>query len=299
MADQIPGYRLNRVIGLGARSRIYEAIEEDTDERVAVKRVVRNTPDDDRFLEQVETEYAVSSQIRHPHLRHSIHLHRVRKRLQTKELYLVMEYVNGVGLDRQVPNRLNHFINLFRRIAAGLQALHETGYLHADMKPNNILRGPQGLVKIIDFGQSCPIGHRKERIQGTPDYIAPEQVRRLPLDQRTDVFNVGATMYWALTLENLPTELRVPDSMGGTYLVSADRTLAPIELNDKIPVALSKLVMDCCADSPDDRPEDMIQLDARLAVVHKLWQKQRERLRANHLREHGLGQEDSAVEEAP
>ena len=299
MAEQIPGYRLNRVIGLGARSRIYEAVEEDTDQRYAVKRVVRNTPDDDRFLEQVENEYTVSSQIEHPYLRHSIYLHRVRKRLQTKELYLVMEYVNGIGLDRQVPNRLNHFLNLFRRIAAGLQVLHETGFLHADMKPNNILRGPQGLVKIIDFGQSCPIGHRKDRIQGTPDYIAPEQVRRLPLDRRTDVFNVGATMYWALTLENFPTELRVPDTMGGTYLVSAEQPLAPIELNDKIPVALSKLVMDCCAENPDERPADMVQLDARLAVVAKLWQKQRERLRANHLREQGLSQEDSAAEESP
>ena len=59
--------------------------------------------------------------------------------------------------------------------------------------------------KIIDLGQSCPIGTTKSRIQGTPDYIAPEQVKRRTLGPRTDVFNLGATMYWALTGKNVPT----------------------------------------------------------------------------------------------
>ena len=301
MSELIPGYKLQRVIGIGARSRIYEATDESTNERVAVKRVVRNTPDDDRFIEQIESEYTVSSQFEHPYLRRSLHLHRVRKRLATKEVLLVMEYVHGIGLDRQVPNRMRHFITLFRKVAIGLQALHELGFIHADMKPNNILRGPKGLVKIIDFGQSCPIGHKKDRIQGTPDYIAPEQVRRLPLDQRTDVFNVGATMYWALTLEKFPTELRIPDSMGGSYLVSADRPLAPNEINDRIPNALSRLVMDCCADNPAERPADMRQLDARLQVIEKVWEKQRERLREEHLRSLGTQPEplDPDAEETP
>jgi len=285
---ELPGFKIERVIGIGARSRIYEALEEATGNKFAVKRVVRNTPDDDRFIDQVEKEFEVSSRLEHPFLRKSFHLHRLRKRLQTKEVLLVMEYVFGVGLDRQVPNRLHQFLVLFRKVATALNALHEMGYLHADMKPNNILRGPQGLVKIIDFGHACPIGQRKDRIQGTPDYIAPEQVRRLPLDQRTDVFNLGATMYWTLTLENFPTELRVPDSMGGTYLITADRPLAPIEINEKIPVALSKLIMDCCSENPLDRPADMRQLDARLATVQKLWLKQRDKLMSEYRRSLGL-----------
>ena len=130
-------------------------------------------------------------------------------------------------------------------------------------------------MKIIDVGQSCPLHHRKERIQGTPDYIAPEQVRRMRLDQRTDVFNLGATMYWVLTSETYPTEIRGTDARGGISLMSPDNPLAPAELNDKIPLSLSKLVMECCRENPAERPADMKQLNARLAVVQKLWKKHR------------------------
>ena len=94
---------------------------------------------------------------------------------------------------------------IFRMVANGLGAMHLQGYIHCDIKPNNILINPNGSIKIIDLGQSCRNGTTKTRIQGTPDYIAPEQVRRQPLDQRTDVFNLGATMYWALTGKNVPT----------------------------------------------------------------------------------------------
>ena len=87
-------------------------------------------------------------------------------------------------------------------------------------------------------------------------------------------------MYWVLTSMNYPTEIRGPDSRGGINLVTSDRPIAPIELNDKIPLALSKLIMECCRDRPADRPADMKQLIARLGVVQKLWKKHRETKRA-------------------
>ena len=90
-------------------------------------------------------------------------------------------------------------------------------------------------------------------------------------------------MYWVLTSEKYPTAIRGIDVTGGISLISADHPVAPIELNDKIPVSLSKLVMECCRDNPDERPTDMKQLDARLAVVQKLWRKHREKMRNQHL----------------
>jgi len=279
-ATEIPGYRIIRQVGLGARSRISLAVELETGKQFAVKHTVRESAADDPFLNQIETEFTVSNNISHPYLRHSVHLHRVRKLLQVKELFLVMEYVDGLTLERARPNRLNTFLTIFRKVAAGLGAMHEAGYIHTDIKPTNILLGRRGVVKIIDFGQSCPMHHRKQRIQGTPDYIAPEQVKRNLLDQRTDVFNLGATMYWLLTSENYPTELRGTDARGGISLVSSDKPIAPVELNDKIPPALSKLVMECCRDNPADRPNDMREIGARLDVVQKLWKKHRETIRA-------------------
>ena len=280
MPSELSGYRLLKQIGLGARSKISLAVELKTGRNVAVKHVLRNTTDDDPFIAQVETEYEVSSNVSHRYLRSSFFIHRVRKLLQVKEVWLVMEYVDGLHLEEARPNRLNTFLTLFRKVAKGLDAMHEVGYVHTDIKPTNILIAQGGVVKIIDFGQSCRIHHRKERIQGTPDYIAPDQVRRAPLDQRTDVFNLGATMYWVLTLMKYPTEIRGADSRGGISLVTSDKPIAPIELNDKIPLALSKLIMECCREKPTDRPADMKQLAARLDVVQKLWKKQREALRA-------------------
>lgn len=273
MALSLPGYRITKQIGVGARSTINLAIDQKTGERFAVKHVVRDSPDDDRFVEQVETEYEVCSKIDHPHVRRCYDIHRVRKLLVTREIMLVMEYVEGLTLEKARPNRLQTFLTLFQRVAAGLHAIHRAGYVHSDIKPTNILLGKRGLLKIIDFGQSCPIGHKKDRIQGTPDYIAPEQVRRMPLGAGTDVYNLGATMYWLLTSENYPTVIQGPDPRGGIRIVSADHPLSPIELNDKLPLSLSKLVMECCSENTADRPADMQQVGARLAVVEKLWQK--------------------------
>ena len=264
-------------IGTGAGSKIYLAVNVGTSERFAVKHVCRESPEDARFLEQAETEYQVASKLDHPNLRKAFSIKRVKRLLQRRELVLVFEYVDGLPLEKARPNRLQTFLTLFHKIAKGLHAMHQAGYIHTDIKPTNILIARGGIVKIIDFGQSCPLYHRKERIQGTPDYIAPEQVRRLQLDQRTDVFNLGATMYWVLTSEKYPTEIRGNEGQGNVLAV--DKPVAPIELNDKIPVSLSNLVMDCCRGNPNQRPADMEQVTARLLVVEKVWKKYRDSLR--------------------
>lgn len=288
----LAGLRLTQGIGTGARSRIYLAVDLKTGQRYAVKRVTRNSAEDDRFLEQAETEYEVSTKVDHPVIRKCFDVHRVRKLLQVKELYLVMEYVPGTGLDRSMPNRLAAFLNLFLRVSEGLVALHQAGYVHTDIKPNNIMIAPGGVVKIIDLGQACPIGHRKDRIQGTPDYIAPEQVERGALTQRTDVFNLGATMYYLLTLKTYPTQVRGADARGGIAIVDKDAPVVPIEINPKIPLALSNLVMDCCREDPSKRPADMTQVQHRLRMIRDIWQRQREEFR----RRRAVGQPEETAQ---
>jgi len=299
VALEVPGYNISRSIGTGAGSRIYLATQLVTGKRFAVKHVERKSAEDDRFIEQVEAEYEVSHKLEHPSLRHSYSIHRVKKLLTVKEVAVVMEYVDGLTLEAARPNKLATFLTVCQRVAAGLHAMHEAGYVHSDIKPNNVMVAKGGVVKIIDFGQSCPIGHRKERIQGTPDYIAPEQVRRMPLGARTDVFNLGATMYWLLTSENYPTALRNEKPRGGVNLISADRPLAPNELNDKIPLALSRLVMECCRDNPEERPSDMLELSARLEALRKMWNKARKDTKKGRERDNGsvLDQATPSAEE--
>ena len=271
----IAGFDRLAQIGTGARSTIHKVVERATGKIRALKHVVRGEDEDDRYLAQAEIEFAVSSRLDHPLLRHSYSIHRIRKWTKVRELYVLMEYVEGMTFEQARPNRLDWFLQIMRKVAGGLDALHESGYVHADVKPNNVVLGPRGVVKLIDFGQSCPIGHRKTRIQGTPEYIAPEQVHRMPLERTTDVFNLGATMYWVLTNTSLPTDIRLPVREGGIDIVTGTEVLTPKQINPKIPAALSQLVMDCCRDNPGDRPVDMKQVQSRLEVVQRMWRKQR------------------------
>ncbi len=280
MGFELPGYRISTQIGAGAASRIYVALEAKSGRMMAIKHVVRNSADDDRFIAQAENEFNIAGKLDHPHLRKCHAIYRTKKLLTLREVVVVMEYVDGLNLEKARPNRLNTFLTLFQRVAQGLLAMHEAGFLHTDVKPINIMLARGGVVKIIDFGQSCPMNHRKERIQGTPDYIAPEQVNRLPLDARTDIFNLGATMYWVLTSENYPTAIRGAESVGKHKVIQSHKPVAPIEMNDKIPLALSQLVMECCRKSPTDRPSDMKQVIARLDVVRDLWTRHRESMRS-------------------
>jgi serine/threonine-protein kinase len=138
------------------------------------------------------------------------------------------------------------------------------------MKPNNILINKNGAIKIIDLGQSCPIGTTKSRIQGTPDYIAPEQVKRRTLGPRTDVFNLGATMYWALTGKNVPTLIPKKIATVGRY--ESQKCYAPHELKPQIPVGVSKLVMDCVKQDPTERPGNMMDVISRLdLMIHSIF----------------------------
>jgi len=282
----IPSYDIVSQLGLGARSTIHQVVETATGQVYALKRVLRDGPDDDRFIEQAETEYRVASRFDHPHLRTCKAIHRVRRWGRLREVYVLMEFVEGMTLEHARPNRLEWFLQIMRKVAQGLEALHALGFVHSDVKPNNVILGRGGLVKLIDFGQSCPIGHRKERIQGTPDYIAPEQVRRLPLSPATDVFNLGATMYWVLTDRTYPTDIRQEVRKGGIDLAVPGHALTPKEINPKIPAVLSALVMECCRESPLARPADMTQLSARLEAVQRMWRKQHAALPFKALRPH-------------
>jgi serine/threonine protein kinase len=197
--------------------------------------------------------------------------------MRLHEVQVVMELVNGDSLERHRQTDVEFIVEIFSKLAQGLDALHELGYIHADIKPNNVLVNTDGGIKIIDFGQSCPIGHRKQRIQGSADYIAPEQVERRPLTRETDVFNLGATLYWVLTGKAFPTLISKSNRDVHDISVRTPRRLIPTpqDLNPEIPSALSRLVMDACADRPTDRPRNMREVISRLEVVYHILEKRR------------------------
>lgn len=271
----LPGYKLTKHLGNGAHAAIHLGVDLRTGEKVAIKTIVRRGADDDRFLAQAETEFKIAGQLSSPYLRRCRDLIRVRTWLKTTKMYLIMDYAEGETLEHHPPSRLRRVPGIFIKVAEGLHALHKAGFVHADIKPNNIIMGAHGELKIIDFGQSCPLGFRKERVQGTPDYIAPEQVARHPLDQRTDVFNLGATMYWVVTRRPFNTVLPSRSNKEKLVDLKAEReNQPPHEINNRVPLALSRLIMRCCETEPPARPRDMREVISALELADHMMQKE-------------------------
>lgn len=265
----IGGFTILKRIGTGARTTIYMATDKEDNTNVALKRVIFERPEDARIFEQVETEYKVARRIDHPYVRKCNKLIKIRRMFKVRELLLSMELFDGQSLEDGPTLSLVDVLLVFRMVASGLDAMHQQGFLHCDIKPNNILMGTSGSIKIIDLGQSCRAGTTKPRIQGTPDYIAPEQVRRKPLDSRTDIFNLGATMYWALTGQNVPT--LIPKKNDRLGLVIPKNCPAPHEIRKKVPIGVSRLVMDCVKDNPAHRPRNLLTVISRLdLIIHSI-----------------------------
>jgi serine/threonine-protein kinase len=265
----VGGFTIKKRIGSGARSTIYLATDHQTKTDVALKRIIYERPEDTRVFEQTENEFKVAQRLNHPYIRECYKIKKIRSMFNLKEMLLSMELFEGKTLEDGPTLSLVDVLLVFRMVATGLNAMHREGFIHCDIKPNNIIISKAGSIKIIDLGQSCKIGTTKRRIQGTPDYIAPEQVRRKALGPRTDIFNLGATMYWALTGKNVPT--LIPKKKRGVGMAAPRNCPAPHELKPRIPERISTLVMDCVKDNPAQRPENMMTVITRLdLIIHSL-----------------------------
>ena len=263
---QIAGYDVLATLGEGAHSTIY-SVRDRTGQIMVLKRVVKDSPSQQRFIDQALREHDVASKIDHPRVRKSIKVIKQRSVIRVSEVLVLMEMVDGETLEQHRPTDLMQVCEIYRQAVEGLRAMHAAGYVHADIKPNNIMVTESDGVKLIDFGQSCKFNTIKERIQGSPGYIAPEQVRREAITVQTDVFNLGATFYWVLTEQHVPT--MIPKKHQGVSLKTDDykKGRPPIEINPEISPALSSLVMDSVERKLEDRPHSMDAVLDRLEIA--------------------------------
>jgi serine/threonine-protein kinase len=273
MPKSLFGYDVLDYIGEGAGSTIYAVSRPESGQIYALKHVTRKNDKDVRFIEQLENEFEVSQKFAHPGLRRSVDV-KVNHTLLRKptEAALVMELFDGMPIDQLNLKDVGAIVDIFIQVAAALDSLHAHGYVHCDLKPNNILVDSKGVAKVIDFGQACLVGTSKKRIQGTPDFIAPEQVKCEPVSIRTDVFNFGATLYWALCGRSLPTLFTLKKSEN-SFLFD-DIMASPASLNPKVPESLSNLVMECVKTNAAKRPADLKEVGRRLEIMRHAMRKQ-------------------------
>jgi serine/threonine protein kinase len=250
------GFDILSEIGKGAASTIYAVSDPKSGQVYALKHVVRTTDREQRFIEQVQNEYEVGKACKHPVLRKMVELKTVKKFFgPITEVGLVMELIDGVPYDERGITDLNQIIEIFMKVAQGLWQVNKAGYVHCDIKPGNVMLTPDNGVRIIDLGQACKIGAVKERVQGTPNFIAPEQARCKPLTEQTDVYNFAASFYWALTGRRVPTLLTVEKS--DRRVVKDQDYPSPRDLKPEIPQSLSDIVMRCLRLRASDRYTDM------------------------------------------
>jgi eukaryotic-like serine/threonine-protein kinase len=280
LPKSIFGYDVVDFIGEGAASFIYAVTDPTSRQLYALKHVVRKTDKDARFIEQLEAEFEVGAKAIHPNLRRVFDLKMNRTLLRkVNEAVLLMELFDGVPLENSLPRQLPALIQVFIDTGKGMEALHKLGYVHCDLKPNNILINNASQVKVIDLGQACLNGTTKKRIQGTPDYISPEQVKLLPVSFRTDIYNFGATMYWALCGRKMPTLFNI--KRGENSILSDDLISTPRQLNPLLPESLSNFVMECTRTNPQKRPADMAEVVRRLEIIQHSVIKQSENRSSN------------------
>lgn len=266
---QIAGFDVVATLGEGAASKLYH-VRDKHGQDFCLKRVVKNSAAEQRFIDQAVTEYEVAKLVESPQIRKVHKLIRQRALLRTSEVLVLMELVEGRTLETVKFNGMVGYCKVYHAAATALCQMHAAGYIHADIKPSNIMVTQEGHVKLIDFGQSCKDGTVKERIQGTPDYIAPEQVKRQPITAKTDMFNLGATMYWLLTGQRVPTLMPRKDR-GETVQFrteGAEKSLhSPIQLVPECPPALSSLILECVAKDPASRPAHMREVMDRAEIA--------------------------------
>jgi serine/threonine-protein kinase len=277
MSIDVPNYRILGTLGNGQGTTLFKAASISSGALYTIKHVKVQTPEDLRLVEQMKDEHACGSMFDHPVLRKTFELRYVRRRLRIKSALLFMEFVDGVPLSECAAEfRLVPLLALFEKAAEGLAAMHKGGFVHADLKPGNILIQPDHEVKLIDFGQSSPINRAKPRVQGTIDYMAPEQAARQRLDARTDVFGLGATLHRILTGKPVETDMnqRVDMHSLGRVGMRVEENLPP-SLDD-LPVPLARMISDCCAKEPDKRPKDMHAMVDRCRMVRMMLAKRLE-----------------------
>jgi serine/threonine protein kinase len=173
-------------------------------------------------------------------------------------VFLVMDYVEAENLKilyaRQDPLLTENVAQILIDAATGLSHVHESGYMHLDFKPENILVTRNGAVRLIDFDMAQPVPEKPVKFSknpGTPGYMAPEQLKREPIDARVDIFAFGVSAYELVT-----NQKPFPGDSPGEILAAQLQSGGPIpprEHNPGLPPALNTVILKCLEREPDRR----------------------------------------------
>ena len=197
---EIPGYRIQRLIGAGASARVYLAVQQAHPRLVAIKLLSPNAAASLEALRRFEREAALVKRLDHPNI-----VRVFDAGLHGEIPYLAMEYLRGGDLNSNLRGGLHmqNVLRVVKEIAFALDYAHGKGVVHGDVKPENILFNAQGTALLADFGIASALAGGAGEGDGprlaTPPYASPEQLRGAAPDGRSDFFSLGVVFYATLT----------------------------------------------------------------------------------------------------
>ncbi len=263
-------YRIESVLGSGAMGTVFLAEDLQLEESVALKVLVSESfIPGTNALQNVKSEIRVARRITHPNVV------RVHDLGEAEGLwFLTMEYVPGMTL-RQVIRQhgalaLRPGLQIAKQLCRGLAAVHTSGIVHRDVKPQNIMVLPSGLVKLMDFGIAqteggLDLATESGFLVGTPSYMSPEQTQGAVVDARSDIYAVGAVMFEMFT-GSPPFTAEDPLKVMQMH-VSAEPP-SPSALRPDLPQSLERLILACLAKQPVRRPASAQDLHSALLRIH-------------------------------
>jgi len=253
-------------LGSGANSTILHVRRAEDGKNYALKVIALESAEDQKYLVQAEHEIVIIQKLEHPNVIKAYALEKVKDWLfRVKKAHLLLEYVNGKTLDTCPRLTIPRLLQVFKLIADGMVHVHRRQVIHGDLKPNNVLLSKSGEVKIIDFGLARVKGEGGGRIQGTPEYMAPETVKHSLMNERTDVYNFGALMYRLVSWKLPPSVVSEEDAGMPLDAKMWARTYKPVEeVNPRTPPPLAELINACLQFDAHKRPERMSEIQGTL-----------------------------------
>ncbi len=275
------GWTYVRPLGEGGMGRVFLASNDDLDELFVVKMMHTHLSNDEATKERFKNEAKAARSVNHQNV--------IKVLIPFKidgDMFLPMEYVEGETLESRVSSGLMDWSkarDILRQICEGMQAIHDQGIVHRDIKPDNIIleknNGHGEIVKIIDFGLA-----RKETVKrqyatidgsvmGSPEYMSPEQAKGGKVDARSDIYSVGAVFYQLLTgtppFERDPEKNQNEAWMEIGLKIINEPIVPPIERTPERPITqdVNDIVMSCLEKEPAKRPKSMNEVKDRIMAA--------------------------------
>ena len=250
-------YEIIEQIGVGGMAKVYKAKDKLLDRFVAIKILKEPYAEDDEFLKKFNNEAQSAAKLSHINI---VNVFDIGQDLYNGQViyYIVMEYVEGRTLKDYIVDEeklSNHdIIDYSTQIAQALKTAHKAGIIHRDIKPQNILIDNYGLLKVTDFGiarvsSNATITYTSS-ILGTVHYISPEQAKGKIVDEKSDLYSLGAVMYEMAT-GKVPFD--ADNSVGIAVMHIQDQPVEPKELNPDLSDHLNHIIMKLLAKEPSER----------------------------------------------